>query len=137
LIARNEEGPLLWLTWLTAGIHVTANFLLISAFSYLGACLAILITQGIFGIILYGLQLRRYLHVGLVLKLMASPVLGGTLMGLAVFLARDWNLLLSIAIGLLVYSGGVLALGTVSREEMERLHSMAASGAADIPEIRG
>jgi hypothetical protein len=68
---------------------------------------------------------------------MASPVLGGTLMGLAVFLARDWNLLLSIAIGLLVYSGGVLALGTVSREEMERLHSMAASGAADIPEIRG
>jgi O-antigen/teichoic acid export membrane protein len=137
LIARNEEGPLLWLTWLTAGIHVTANFLLISVFSYLGACLAILTTQGIFGIILYGLQLRRYLRVGGLIKLMAAPVLSGTIMGLAVFLARDWNLLLSISIGLLVYGGGVLALGTMSREEMDRLHSLVASGPSDLPGIAG
>ena len=137
LIARNEEGPLLWLTWLTAGIHVTANLLFIAAFSYLGACLAILTTQGIFGIILYGLQLRRYLRVGSLIKLMASPVLSGTMMGLAVFLARDWNLLLSISIGLLVYGGGMLALGTMSREEMDRLHTMVASGPSDLPEIAG
>jgi len=135
LIARNEEGPLLWLTWLTAGIHVTANLLLIAVFSYLGACLAILTTQGIFGIILYGLQLRRYLRVGSLIKLMASPVLSGTIMGLAVFLARDWNVFLSIFIGLVVYGGGVLALGTMSWEEMDRLHSVVASGPSDLPEV--
>jgi len=137
LIARNEEGPLLWLTWLTAAIHVTANILFIAAFSYLGACLAILTTQGIFGIILYGLQMRRYLRVGSLIKLMASPVLSGTMMGLAVFLVRDWNLLLSISIGLLVYGGGILALGTLSREEMDRLHTMVASGPSDLPGIAG
>ncbi|MBM4301821.1 MAG: flippase [Deltaproteobacteria bacterium] len=137
LIARNEEGPLLRLTWLTAGIHVTANLLFISAFSYLGACLAILTTQGIFGIILYGLQLRRYLRVGGLVKLMASPVLSGTFMGLAVLLARDWNLLLSISLGLLVYVGGILALGTLSREEMDRLPTMVASGPSDLPETAG
>lgn len=137
LIARNEEGSLLWLTWLTAGIHLTANLLFISAFSYLGACLAILTTQGIFSIILYGLQLRRYLRIGILIKLMASPVLSGTMMGLAVFLARGLNLFLSIAIGLLVYGGGVLALGTVSRKEMDRLHTMVASDPPDIPEIVG
>ena len=137
LIARNEEGPLLWLTWLTAAIHVTANLLFIAAFSYLGACLAILTTQGIFGIILYGLQMRRYLRVGSLIKLMAPPVLSGTMMGLAVFLARDWNLLLSISLGLLVYGGGILALGTLSREEMDRLQTMVASGPSDLPGIAG
>jgi O-antigen/teichoic acid export membrane protein len=137
LIARNEEGPLLWLTWLTAGIHVTANLLFISAFSYLGACLAILTTQGIFGIILYSLQLRRYLRVGGLIKLMVSPVLSGTFMGLAVFLARDWNLLLSISLGLLVYGGGILALGTLSREEMDRLHTMVVRSPSDLPETVG
>jgi len=137
LIARNEERPLLWLTWLTAGVHVTANLIFIAAFSYLGACLAILTTQGIFGIILYGLQLRRYLRVGSLIKLMAAPVLSGTMMGLAVFLARDWNLFLSIAIGLVVYGGGVLALGTMSREEMDRLHSIMESSPSDLPGIAG
>ncbi len=137
LIARNEERPLLWLTWLTAGIHVTGNLLFISAFSYLGACWAIVTTQGIFGIILYGLQLRRYLRIGALIKLVASPVLIGIIMGLAVYLARDLNLLLSISIGLLVYGGGLLVLGTVSREEMDRLHTMVASGPPDIPEITG
>jgi O-antigen/teichoic acid export membrane protein len=137
LIARNEEGPLLWLTWLTGGIHVTANLLFISAFSYLGACLAILTTQGIFGITLYGLQMRRYLRVGSLIKLMAPPVLSGTMMGVAVFLARDWNVFLSMALGLLVYGGGILALGTLSREEMDRLHTMAARGPSDLSEIAG
>jgi O-antigen/teichoic acid export membrane protein len=137
LIARNEEKSLLWLTWLTAAIHVTANLLLISVFSYRGACLAILATQGIFGIILYGLQLRRYLHVGGLIKLMAAPILSGNVMGLAMFLVRDWNLLLSLAIGLAVYGGGVLASGTMSRDEMDRLHSLVAGGPSDLPEIAG
>ncbi|MGA9754301.1 MAG: flippase [Desulfobaccales bacterium] len=137
LIARNEERSLLWLTWLTAGIHITANFLLIAAFSYLGACWAILTTQGIFGFILYGLQIRRYLRVGILMKLMAAPVLCGAIMGLTVFLLRDWNLLLAVAIGMLVYGGGVLALGAVSREEMDRLHTIVASGPPEIPEVTG
>jgi O-antigen/teichoic acid export membrane protein len=137
LIARNEEGPLLWLTWLIATIHVAANILFIAAFSYLGACLAILTTQGIFGIILYALQMRRYLRVGSLMRLMAPPVLSGTMMGLAVFLARDWNVLLSISLGLLVYGGGILASGTLSREEVDRLHTMVASGPSDLPGIAG
>jgi O-antigen/teichoic acid export membrane protein len=135
LIARNEERSLLWLTWLTAGIHVTGNLFLIAAFSYLGACWAILTTQGIFGIVLYSLQLRRYLRIGALMKLTAAPILSATLMGSAVFLARDWNLLLSLAIGLLVYGGGLLALGTVSRAEMDRLNTMVASSPPGIPGI--
>jgi hypothetical protein len=59
------------------------------------------------------------------------------MMGLAVFLVRDWNVFLSISIGLLVYGGGILALGTLSREEMDRLHTMAASGPSDLPGIAG
>ena len=137
LIARNEERSLLWLTWLTASIHITANFLFIAAFSYLGACWAILTTQGIFGVILYGLQIRRYLRVGILVKLMTTPVLCGAIMGLTVFLLRDWNLLLAVAIGMLVYGGGVLALGAVSRKEMDRLHIIVASGPPEIPEING
>ena len=63
LIARNRERPLLKLAWLTAGIHVTANLLFIAQFSYLGACWAILATQGLYSLILFQDLLRRYLSL--------------------------------------------------------------------------
>jgi O-antigen/teichoic acid export membrane protein len=137
LIARNEERSLLWLTWLTAAIHITGNFLFISAFSYLGACWAILTTQGIFGVILYGLQMRRYLRIGGLMRLLAAPPLTAAIMGGAVFLVRDQNLVCSLPIGLLVYGVGILALGGLSREEMDRIHTIMASGTSELPQISG
>lgn len=121
LIARNQERPLLRLIWLTAGIHVAANLLLIPHLSYLGACWAVLVTQGVYTLILFMVQMRRYLGVLHLLQLMALPTLSAAVMGGVVFLMRDWHLFMSIPAGLLVYTGALLAFGAVRRNEMDLL----------------
>lgn len=124
LVARNQERSLLGLIWLTAGIHVTANLVFIPAFSYMGACWAVLATQGAYCLILFCMQVRRYLGVGQLLHLMALPALSAVIMGAVVFWIRDWHLLVSIPVGLLVYTGALLAVGAVRPREMDLLHGV-------------
>lgn len=129
LIARNRERGLLKQTWIAAGIHVVANLLLIPRFTYLGACWAILATQGLYSVILFRILLRRYLNLARVLRLIALPALSAAVMSAAIFLLRDWHLFLSIPAGLLVYLGALLALGVIGREELTRLQRLVTVGA--------
>lgn len=126
LVARNREWPLLKLAWITAGIHVAANLLLIPRFTYLGACWAVLATQGLYSIILFRIFLRRYLSLSGLLRLLALPALSAAIMSAAIFPLRDGHLLISISTGLLVYLGALLALGVINRGELDRLQSMVA-----------
>ncbi len=128
-VARHRERPLLKLVWITAGIHVAANLLLIPRFTYLGACWAILATQGLYSVILFRTLLRRYLSLAGVCRLLARPALSAALMSAALLLLRDYHLLLSIPAGLLVYMGSLLALGVLSRGELHRLQSLVTVGA--------
>ena len=128
LVARNRERPLLKLAWITAGIHVAANLLLIPWFSYLGACWAVLATQGLYSLILFRTLLRRYLSLASLCRLLALPALSAALMSAALIPIRDYSLLMSIPAGLLVYVGALLALGVLSREEMHRLQGMVTVG---------
>jgi O-antigen/teichoic acid export membrane protein len=129
MVARNRERPLLKLAWITAGIHVAANLLLIPRFTYLGACWAILATQGLYSIILFRTLLRRYLSLAGVCRLLARPALSAALMSAALLPLRDYSLLMSIPAGLLVYVGALLALGVLSRGELHRLQSLVTVGA--------
>lgn len=128
LVARNRERPLLKLAWLIAGIHVAANLLLIPRFTYLGACWAVLATQGIYSIILFRKLLRRYLSLAGVCRLLVLPALSVALMGATLVPLRNCSLMLSIPAGLLVYLGALLALGVLSRGEMDRLQGLVTVG---------
>lgn len=129
LVARNRERPLLKLAWITAGIHVAANLLLIPRFTYLGASWAVLATQGLYSIILFRTLLRRYLSLAGLCRLLALPALSTALMSAALFPIRDYSLIMSIPAGLLVYVGALLALGVLSRGEMNRLQGLVTVGA--------
>jgi O-antigen/teichoic acid export membrane protein len=122
LVATNQERVLLKLTWITAGVHVAANLILIPTFSYLGACLAILTTQAIYSVLLFVLQLRRYLSMVKLIQIIALPALSAVIMALVVFLTRHQNLFLSMAAGLIVYVGTLLAFGAVKRAEFDSIH---------------
>jgi O-antigen/teichoic acid export membrane protein len=123
-VARNRERLLLKLAWLTAGIHLAANLLLIPRFTYLGACWAVLVTQGLYSIMLFRTLLRRYLSLAGIGRLLALPALSVGLMGATLFPLRDYSLMMSIPAGLLVYVGGLVALGVLSREEIARLQGL-------------
>lgn len=122
LVARNRERILLKLTWLTAGVHVAANLILIAKFSYLGACLAILTTQVIYSIMLFFLQLRRYLSIVKLIQIIARPSLCALITALVVFMMRNQYLFLSLATCLLVYTGTLFAFGAVKRSEFNFIH---------------
>jgi O-antigen/teichoic acid export membrane protein len=122
LIARNQERILLKLTWMTACIHVAANLILIPTFSYLGACLAILTTQVIYSMMLFFLQIRRYLSIVKLIQIIARPALCAAITALAVFMMRNQYVLLSITAGLAVYMGTLLASGAVKRSEFDFIH---------------
>ncbi|MFA4904795.1 MAG: flippase [Desulfobaccales bacterium] len=122
LIARNQERILLKLTWITAGVHVAANLILIPKFSYLGACLAILTTQVIYSMMLFILQMRRYLSLVKLIQIIARPALCAAITALAVFMMRNQYVLLSITAGLAVYMGTLFAFGAVKRSEFDFIH---------------
>lgn len=122
LIARNQERILLKLTWMTACIHVAANLILILKFSYLGACLAILTTQVIYSIMLFILQMRRYLSIVKLIQIIARPALCAVITALAVFIMRNQYVLLSITAGLAVYMVTLFAFGAVKRSEFDFIH---------------
>lgn len=122
LVARNQERTLLKLTWITAGVHVAANLILIPKFSYLGACLAILTTQAIYSVMLFVLQVRRYLSMVKLIQITARPALCAAITALVVFLMRNQNLFLSMATGLTVYVATLFALGAVKLDEFNFIH---------------
>ena len=122
LVARNRERILLKLTWITAVVHVAANLILIPKFSYLGACLAILTTQVIYSVMLFILQIRRYLSLIKLIQIIARPALCAAITALVVFMMRHQFVLLSIATGLVVYMGTLFAFGVVKRTELDFIH---------------
>lgn len=128
LIARNRERRLLKLSWLTAGISVAANLLFIAKFSYLGACWAILVTQGLYSLILFQVLMRRYLNLAGLVRLLGLPALSAALMAAVLFLLRDRQLFWSISCGILAYLGALLAFGVISRNEVGRLYRMLTTG---------
>ena len=127
LVARNRERLLLVSIWVVAGIHVVGNLLLISGYSYLGACWAICTTQAIYCVILYTTSLRRYVSLVQLLKLIAAPALAGVIMGLAVYLLRPAHLFLAVLGGLGVYVGALFALGAVTPADQSFLKRLVAA----------
>jgi O-antigen/teichoic acid export membrane protein len=122
LVSRNREKILLKLTWITAGVHVAANLILIPKFSYLGACLAILTTQAIYSVMLFVVQIRRYMSMVTLIKIIARPALCAAITALVVFMMRNHSVLLAIATCLIVYAGTLFALGAVKRSEFDFIH---------------
>lgn len=131
VVARNRERLLLAFIWIAAGIHVVGNLVLITRYSYLGACWAVLATQAIYCVILFSFSLKRYLGLGQLLRLMAGPALAAAIMGLAVYWMRQAHLFLAIATGLLVYAGGLLALGAITPAERSLLRKMVTPNSKD------
>jgi O-antigen/teichoic acid export membrane protein len=122
LVARNQERILVKLTWITAGIHVATNLIFIPIFSYLGACLAILTTQAIYSVMLFLIQVRRFLCIGNLIKLIAKPGICAVITAMVVYMMRSQHLFLSIGIGLAVYVVTLITIGAVKLSEFEFLH---------------
>jgi O-antigen/teichoic acid export membrane protein len=132
LVARNRERLVLVSICIVAAVNLTANFLLIPAYSYLGACWAIFTTQGIYCAILFTFLLPRYLGWRHLLRLIAIPALAAAIMGVVVYLLQQAPLYVPILVGLGVYGGALLALGGVTAADQNFLRSIVTPAARDL-----
>jgi len=132
LVARNRERLVLVSIWAVAAIHVAANFLLISGYSYLGASWAIFTTQGLYCAILFTFLLPRYVGFWQLLKLIAVPALSAAIMGLVIYLMRQAPLFVVILTGLSVYAGALFAFGGITPADQSFLRRMVTPNSQDL-----
>lgn len=114
-IDRQDLG--MWAVGICAIANVVMNLLLIPKFSYTGASIATVITEGI-GFILQFYFISKYLYRIRLSQKSIIPILASLVMLLAIFLLRELNLATIIAIAIVVYFGIICLFKTISEEDI-------------------
>lgn len=127
LIAVDAERRLFVLTSAGAVVHVTANLLLVPFWSHQGAAWAVVVTQGVYFLLLL-VRIRSYLGYAALLHLMGRPTLCTLLMGGSIYLLKDQPLWLVIPLGGAIYGAAVLLSGTVRVREIRGFQEMLRRG---------
>ncbi len=115
-LATNKEKRYLLGVILGAFTNIILNLLLIPRFSLKGAAVATVISELVFsGYLFYYLQIVNRMKI---VKHLLKPSVAAMLMGFAVYYLREYNLFLSISIGIIVYSVSILLLKGVTFKEI-------------------
>jgi O-antigen/teichoic acid export membrane protein len=97
-------------------LNIILNLILIPYISYIGACIATVLSE----IILYFLFIyfiNRYYKKIKLNKILLKPFLASLIIGILIFYLRDINLFLSIVLAIFVYLGLLILFNTFSTED--------------------
>ncbi|MCD6570729.1 MAG: flippase [Deltaproteobacteria bacterium] len=114
-IDRQDLG--MWAVGICAIANIVINLLLIPKFSYTGASIATVITEGI-GFVLQFYFVSKYLYRIRLSQKSIMPILASLVMLLAIFLLRELNLAIIMAIAIVVYFGIICSSKTISEEDI-------------------
>jgi O-antigen/teichoic acid export membrane protein len=120
LIALNRQRWITLCFFVGAAVNIALNLLLIPSFGFMGAAVVTVISEWVL-LAPFWYAVRKSMPPVPLLALAWRPTLAACIMGLAVLWARDINMLLAVPIGALVYAIVLLALGTVTRDELRLL----------------
>jgi len=118
-LACNLEKRFMWGVGLGTLTNIGLNIILIPYFGLKGAAVATVISEFVFSA--YMLSYFTLMKRTQILSYILKPLLAAALMGLVVYYARNWNLGLSISMGILTYSALIIFFKGVTFEEMVRL----------------
>jgi len=116
LTAMNRQADFTRLALVTLIVNVVLNVALIPLYGYLGAAAAATLTE----LALFAggwWLLRRHLHALPVFGSISRVLLSAAVMGVAVFLIRDWPLLLVVPLAIILYVAALLLLRALDGEE--------------------
>jgi len=100
--AADKQRKVLAVTGISAAVNVLLNLLLIPRFSYIGAAITTVITEGVVFILLFYF-VSRYLYKVPLHKHMVKLLPATSIMAISVFYLRGIGLLGAIPIGIIVY----------------------------------
>jgi O-antigen/teichoic acid export membrane protein len=101
-------------------LNLILNLLLIPHLGVIGASFATVLTD-FFGAALYYFLFRRLFGAGLGFTRLIRLALAAALMGIVVFILRDWNFFILVAIGAGIYLSVVWISGAFTSEERSQL----------------
>jgi O-antigen/teichoic acid export membrane protein len=117
LVAGGRQG----LTTVVTGISLTTNvilaLILIPKMSYMGAAYSTLISQ-LVAVSLAFCCVSKYLDLHVAPLVVLKPLCAGAATYLALFLLHDINAVLGGGMGMAVYAGSLLTLGTFTADEI-------------------
>lgn len=126
LSAINRQGLRTFSVSLSAAFNVALNLLLIPLFSFVGASIATVLSE----MLLYGLFIffiNRYYGFINVNKVLLKPLLGSLAMASVIFIIRDFNLILVILTGVIIYFSLLVILKTFNEEDLKLFKNLLGS----------
>jgi O-antigen/teichoic acid export membrane protein len=124
LTSINRQALTAKIIAVTTGINVFLNFVLIPRYSYIGAAYATVVSEILF-LVFFFLSARREIPSIPLMKIVKS-IISSAIMGflIIILIQNDFNLLLTIAIGVIIYSFLIWITGFITKAEKARLKNM-------------
>jgi O-antigen/teichoic acid export membrane protein len=128
LIAIGKQAQLVWINGVCALFNVIANLLVIPTYGFIGAALATVASE-ILVFILVFITVRRFLPFTIRLGRAVRIFLSVGLMGVVVYflqiptfnMLQNWNILVLIPVGAIVYTGALFGTKALAGEQLKML----------------
>jgi O-antigen/teichoic acid export membrane protein len=121
--ASDKENKAMRVYIIAALLNVVSNIIAIPIWGYIGAAVSTIMTEAVALLLFY-----RVIHSEFPLtdvgNSLLKPILAGLVMGIGVFLLRDWSLFAVISSGALIYGVLLLALRPFNNYEWQLLVSL-------------
>ncbi|MFH1534228.1 MAG: flippase [Nitrospirota bacterium] len=128
LIAINKQSKLLYINGACAIFNIVANLIVIPHYGFRGAAFTSILSE-LFILIATYYVARKYLEFSIDFKKLAKIILSSAVMGAAVYFLQaptyayiqNWNILVLIPIGAVVYGAMLLATKAVDKEMLRMM----------------
>lgn len=117
LISINKQQQMAIIAGITALINIILNLFLISWISYIGAAIATIIAEG-FLFLAYLYITSRHFHMLPIKKIILKPIFSGVIMGFFIYTFHQFNLIILILAGCLLYFAVLYVIKGFSEEDI-------------------
>ncbi|MBK9050657.1 MAG: polysaccharide biosynthesis C-terminal domain-containing protein [Chloroflexi bacterium] len=99
-------------------LNLLSNLYVIPRYGYIGAAVTTIATEAA-ALIMFYLVLHKDFPITDFKNSLFKPIVAGLLMGLVISFIRDWNLLIIVPIGAVIYVGSLFLLRPFNNQEWE------------------
>ena len=119
-VAADLQRHLVWAYILSVVVNVVGNLILIPNYSYIGASIATIGTELLIASLAFYI-VRKHLRVSPGLTVFMKALLASSVMGVVLYVLRDFNIFTLVVVGTVAYGGVLYGVKGVSKQMMREL----------------
>lgn len=133
--ASDKEKKAVRVYFLAFLLNLCTNLFVIPRYGYIGAAVTTVTTEAA-ALVMFYMVLHTDFPLTDVKNALLKPITAGLLMGLVVFLLRNWNLFVLVPLGAVVYIGSLLILHPFNTQEWEIIQGFQGKLAGRLRRLR-